>query len=140
MEQVGFIRKELNGKVEVEVRRVSGCGENCKGCSGTCDTPNHVVILPNNIDAKVGDFVEIIGETKNILKYTMVVYMIPFTMLIIGILTGMKILKNLEIYSYEPLSFLIGLAFMGIGYFIVKIIDKKIGKREEDIIRMTRII
>lgn len=98
------------------------------------------MILPNNLEAKVGDFVEIKGEAKNILKYMMVVYMIPFVMLIMGILVGMKSLKNLEISSYEPLSFLIGLVFMAFGYFIVKIIDKKIGKTDEIIIRMTRII
>lgn len=140
MDQVGFVRKVSNGKVEVEVRRISACGDNCKSCGGSCHAPNHVVILPNNIDAKVGDLVEIKGETKNILKYTMVVYMIPFTMLILGILIGMKTFKNLEISNYEPLSFLIGLIFMALGYFIVRTIDKKIVKKEEDIIRMTRII
>ncbi len=140
MEQVGFVRKVLDGNVEVEVRRVSGWGGGCKSCGGSCDTPNHVVILPNNLDAKVGDFVEIKGETKKILKYTMVVYMIPITMLILGILVGMNILKNLEISNYEPLSFFIGLVFMVLGYFIVKLVDKKIGKKDESIIRMTRII
>lgn len=140
MDQVGFVRKVTGDKVEVEVRRVSGWGGGCKSCGSSCDTPRHVVILPNNLEAKVGDFVEIKGEAKNILKYMMVVYMIPFVMLIMGILVGMKSLKNLEISSYEPLSFLIGLVFMAFGYFIVKIIDKKIGKTDEIIIRMTRII
>lgn len=140
MEQVGFVRKIFDDKAEVEVRRISGCGENCKGCGGGCDVPKHVVVLPNNINAKVGDQVEIIGETKNLLKYTMIVYMIPFAMLLIGILLGIKILKNLQISNYEPLSFLIGLAFLALGYFIVKIIDKNIGKKEDNTITMTRII
>lgn len=139
MEKIGLVRKISNGKAEVEVKRMSGCGENCKGCSGSCDTPHHVVILQNNIEAKVGDLVEIKGETKNILKYTMILYMIPFSMLILGILIGMNVLKGLSISNYEPLSFLIGLAFMALGYFIVRIIDKGIGKKEE-IIKMTRII
>jgi sigma-E factor negative regulatory protein RseC len=52
----------------------------------------------------------------------------------------MKILKSLNVMSYEPFSFLIGLGFMVIGYLIVKIIDKEFGKKEEDIIKMTRII
>lgn len=140
MEQVGFVRKVNGNNVEVEVRRVSACGDNCKSCGGSCSAPNHVVILSNNVNAKAGDFVEIKGEAKNILKYTMIIYMVPVTMLIIGILIGMKILKNLNIISYEPFSFLIGLVFMAIGYFIVKIIDKRFGKRNKDIIQMTRII
>lgn len=139
MEQVGLVKKVSKGRAEVEVRRMSGCGENCKGCSSGCNTPNHIVVLPNNIDAKVGDLVEIKGETKSILKYTMVVYMIPFTMLILGIVIGMNIFKGLNMSNYEPLSFLTGLVAMALGYFIVKIIDKRISKTE-DIIRMTRII
>lgn len=140
MEQVGFVRKISNGKAEVEVRRVSGCGGGCKSCGGSCDTPNHVVILPNHINAKVGDLVEIRGETKNILKYTMIVYMIPFAMLILGILIGMNTLKLREINNYEPLSFLIGLIFMAFGYFIVKVIDKRIEKKDDNTITMTKII
>lgn len=140
MEQVGFVKKIFDGKAEIEVRRISGCGENCKGCGGSCDVPNHVVILPNNIDAKVGDYVEIKGETKNLLKYTMIVYMIPFVMLLIGILSGMKVLRYFEIPNYEPLSFLIGLVFLALGYLVVRIIDKNIGKKEDNTIIMTRII
>lgn len=140
MDQVGFVRKIFDNKAEVEVIRISGCGENCKGCGGGCDVPKHIVILPNNIDAKVGDQVEIRGETKNLLKYTMIVYMIPFAMLLIGILSSIKVLKILEISNYEPLSFLIGLVFLAIGYFIVRIIDQNIGKKEDNTITMTRII
>ena len=33
-----------------------------------------------------------------------------------------------------------GLGFLAIGYFIVKIIDKNIGKKEDNTITMTRII
>lgn len=139
MEQVGFVRKVTNGKVEVEVKRISGCGGGCKTCSG-CDTPSHVVIIPNTLDAKVGDFVELKGETKNILKYTMIVYMVPFSLFIIGILLGMNILKNQGINSYEPLSFLIGLMFMVVGYLFVKILDRKIERNENNIIMMTKIL
>ena len=108
-----------------------------KTCSG-CDTPSHIVIIPNTLNAKVGDLVELKGETKNILKYTMVVYMIPFGLLIFGILMGMTLLKSRGIDYYEPLSFLIGLVFMAFGYLIVKIVDKKIAEKEDDIVKMTK--
>ena len=140
MEQMGVVKKVFSGKVEIEVKRVSGCGENCKSCGGGCDGPKHLVILPNSIGAKVGDMVEIIGETKNILKYTMIVYMIPLTLLILSILISTSILKKAEISNHEPISFLIGLVFLAIGYFIVKIVDKKIGKKDSNAIKITRII
>lgn len=139
MEQVGFVRRTSDNNIEVEVRRVSGCGESCSSCGAGC-SPSHVVTLPNTVGAKVGDFVEIRGETKNLLKYTLIVYMIPFSMLLLGILGGMKILKNMEVTSYEPLSFIIGLIFLAIGYLFVKLIDRNIGKRENDTIKIIRIL
>ncbi len=139
MQRIGFVRKISNGKAEVELRRISGCGGNCKTCGG-CDTPNHVVYLKNEIGAKAGDYVEIKGDTKKILKYTLIVYMIPFAMLIVGILLSLKILVSLEVENHELLSFIIGLIFLALGYLVVKLIDRKIAKRENGTIEMTRII
>lgn len=141
MEQVGFVKKISDGSAEVEVRRISSCGGGCKSCASSCDTPNHVVTLRNDINAKVGDLVEIRAVAKDILKYTMIVYMIPFSMLLIGIIGGMKVLQSYGVANYEPLSFLIGVVFLALGYFIVKIFDNKIeNKEDETTIVMTRII
>ena len=140
MEQVGFVKNVVDGKAEVEVRRISSCGGGCKSCSG-CDTPIHIVTLSNDINAKVGDLVEIRGIAKDILKYTMIVYMIPFSMLLIGIIGGMKILQNYGVANYEPLSFLIGIIFLALGYFIVKIFDNKIENKEDGTVMvMTKIV
>ena len=140
MEQVGFVKNISDGNAEVEVRRISSCGGGCKSCSG-CDTPIHTVTLENNINAKAGDLVEIRGVTKYILKYTMIVYMIPFSMLLIGIIGSIKVLQNYGVANYEPLSFLIGVIFLALGYLIVKLFDNKIKNKEDGtIIVMTKII
>ena len=140
MEQVGFVKKVNGEKVEVAVKRISACGDNCKSCGGACNKPAHIVNLPNTVNAKVGDYVEIKGKTKNILKYAMIVYMIPFIMLLIGIVISMEVLKKLQIANYEMISFLIGLIFLGGSYFIVKKIDKIIEKKEEDTMEILRIL
>lgn len=141
MEQIGFVKNTYENKAEVEVRRISACGGGCKSCAGACDSPNHSVVLLNNIDAKVGDYVEISAVATDILKYTMIVYMIPFTMLLIGIIGGMKTLQYYEVTNYEPLSLLVGIIFLALGYLIVKIFDNKIENREDGTIMvMTRII
>lgn len=141
MEQVGFVKNIYENKAEVEVRRISSCGGGCKSCAGSCDSPNHSVILLNNIGAKVGDLVEIQAVAKDILKYTMIAYMIPFSMLLLGIIGGIKILQYKGVVNYEPLSFLIGIVFLALGYLIVKIFDNKIGSKEDrTIMVMTRII
>lgn len=139
MEQIGLVKTVFNGRAEVEIKRISGCGGGCKTCGG-CDTPTHTLIIKNQLDAEVGDFVLIKGESKKLLKYTMIVYLIPFAMLVIGIILGVNILKDLEVSNYEPLSFLIGIVFLALGYFIVRIYDKRVGKKDDDTVIMTKII
>lgn len=74
------------------------------------------------------------------MKLTMVVYFVPFTLMLIGIFSGLKIFKNMGIENYEPISFGLGLICLGIGYLIVRIIDKYFGEKENDTIVMTKII
>lgn len=140
MEQIGFVRKVTDNKIEVEVKRVAGCGDNCKSCGSSCDSPNHVIVLQNSIGAQVGDLIELKGETGNVLKYAMIVYMIPFAMLLLGIIGGIKVLQSYEVANYEPLSFLIGIIFLAIGYIFVRLIDRRIGKKDDNIIKIVRII
>lgn len=140
MDQVGVITKIYDNKAEIEVKRMSACGENCKGCASSCDVPGHVIVLENNINAKVGDTVEVQGKTSEILKLTMIVYLVPFTLMLIGIFSGLKIFKNMGIENYEPLSFVLGLVFLGIGYFFIRLFDNSFGKKENKTIIMTRII
>lgn len=140
MEQIGFVRNIIDDKLELEVRRVSGCGENCKGCGSSCDIPPHVIIIPNKLNAKIGDFVELKGESKKILKYALIVYMIPFIFLIGGIVLGSNYFKERGNSNYEILGFLVGLVFIVISYFIVKIIDKRISKKDEESISLVKIL
>lgn len=139
MEQLGFVRKVNHDQAEVEVRRISGCGGECSSCGG-CDAPKVVVYLKNNIGAKEGDLVEIKAIPKRILKYTLIAYMIPFAMLVIGILGGINYFQSIGVENYEIYGFFVGIAFLGISYIIVKIIDKYIAKKDEVAMEMTRIL
>ncbi len=140
MEQIGFVRSIIDGKVELEIKRVSGCGDNCKGCGSSCDIPAHIVTLPNKINAKIGDFVEIKGEPKKLLKYAMIVYMIPFIFLIAGIVLGSNYFKSVGNPNFELLSFLTGLISIIVSYFFIRIIDKRISKKDEQSISLVKIL
>lgn len=140
MDQIGVITKTYKDKAEIEIKRMSACGDNCKGCSSSCDTPGHMIVLENNINAQVGDTVELMGKTGDILKLTMIVYFVPFTLMLIGIFAGLKIFQNMGLANYEPLSFALGLAFLGIGYLFVRLFDNAFGKRENETVIMTRVI
>ena len=88
MDQIGIVTREIeNNKVELEIRRPSGCGS-CKSCASSCEVKPHYLTLKNNIDAKPGDFVELKAIKKSIMKYITIIYSIPFVFLIMGIVIG----------------------------------------------------
>jgi|LSQX01.3.fsa_nt_gb sigma-E factor negative regulatory protein RseC len=138
MEQIGIIIKEIgNNRVELEVKRPSGCGS-CKSCASSCEVKPHYLTLKNNIDAKPGDFVELKAIKKNIMKYITIIYTIPFMFLIAGIVVGNVVFKNMKTLNYELLSFGMGMFFLAISFFVVRIIDNKFAKKDESVIVMTR--
>ncbi len=140
MEQVGVIKNIYDDMAEIEVKRMSACGDNCKGCASSCDTPGHLIVLKNNINAQVGDRVEIKGKTGDILKLTMIVYFLPFAFMLGGIFFGIKTFQNMGMENYEPMSFLLGVVCLAFGYFLVRLFDKAFGKKENNTIVMTKII
>lgn len=141
MERVGYVSKIIGDKAEVEVKRISACGsEGCSSCGGSCNVPSIFVTMPNTLKAEEGNFVEIKTKSKNVLKYTFVTYMIPFFMLIVGILIGMQSFKYMGFSNYENLGFLIGLVFLTLSFFIIKKIDKKVAEEKNLQFEMTRIL
>jgi len=95
-------------------------------------------VLKNNIDAKPGDFVELQAIQKNIMKYITIIYMIPFAFLIMGIIVGNLIFKGADTVNKELSSFGVGIVFLAIAFFVIRIIDRSFAKKDESVIVMTR--
>lgn len=125
---------------EVEVRRISGCGGGCSSCGGSCNAPSLIIAIENLIDAKPGDYVEIKAKSNKIIRYALIVYMIPFVMLILGIILSMSLFKSMDIVNYETYSFFVGLLFLGISFIIIKKIDTSIKKKNESAMEMVRVL
>lgn len=138
MDQIGIVTRSIeNNKVELEIRRPSGWGS-CQSCASSCEVKPHYLTLKNNIDAKPGDFVELKAIKKSIMKYITIIYSIPFAFLIVGIVIGNMMFKDMNTRNYELLSFAMGILFLAISFFVVRIIDKRFAKKDESVIVMTR--
>ncbi|NMB07816.1 MAG: SoxR reducing system RseC family protein [Tissierellia bacterium] len=140
MEQIGYVRRTFDDMAEVEVRRISGCGGGCSSCGGGCNAPSIIVSLKNSIEAKEGDYVEIKGKANKIIKYALIVYMIPFAMLILGIVLGMGLFKSKGVVNYEAYGFLSGLIFLIFSFLIVKKVDSSIQKKNENALEIVKIL
>jgi sigma-E factor negative regulatory protein RseC len=95
-------------------------------------------VLKNNIDVKPGDYVELEAIQKSIMKYITIIYMIPFAFLILGIVLGSHLFSHLNGSSRDLSSFGIGILFLAISFVIIRIIDRRFAKNEENVIVMTR--
>lgn len=139
MEQVGYILETNDGQAKVEVKRLSGCSGTCKSCSG-CDTPSLIVNLENTIGAKIGDLVEIKGQSNTILKYTFLIYMIPFIMLVLGLVGGINIFKSMGYANYEFYGFLSGIVSLLLSFGILKLVDNSAKNKTKSMMKIVKII
>ena len=81
---------------------------------------------------------ELMAIQKSIMKYITIIYMIPFALLIIGIVLGNMIFKGMETSSRELYSFGVGILFLGIAFLVIRIIDNSFATKDESVIVMTR--
>lgn len=139
MEQVGYILSTRKEMARVEVKRLSGCSGTCKSCSG-CDTPSIIVDIENRIGAKVGDLVEIRASGNTILKYTVLIYMIPLVMLVVGTGLGILQFKNLGYKNYELYGFFTGVISLVVSVLILALIDKKAKDKARNMMEIVRVL
>lgn len=122
MDNVGKIEKIDGNKAVISVKRVSACGENCKGCSSSCKVNS--VIFETDIDDQdinVGDFVEIRAENEVMLKHIMVLYGLPLLMMIATVFVAQMILSG---PNKDIISAIASVFSLIVSFFLLKAYDK----------------
>lgn len=119
MLRTGKVIARKEGFVEVCFERPEACAK-CGGCEGGKHVSN--VVIPG--DAPVGSYVAVEMPEKQVLKASILAYVIPLCMLLLGLALGMLILKD------EGLSALAGLGSMALSWFVMRMIDKKVANRK----------
>ncbi|QEK12079.1 SoxR reducing system RseC family protein [Crassaminicella thermophila] len=121
MIQVGKVVEILDSKrAKVLMRKHAACGE-CGACQHGDENMNLNIIAVNEINAEVGDIVEVNMETQNVLGAAFIVYVIPLFAMILGIGIGSYLFKkmgvtvNLEIYAI-----CLGFVLTAIAYLAIK--------------------
>ncbi|NLY19811.1 MAG: SoxR reducing system RseC family protein [Tissierellia bacterium] len=141
MEQIGYITNVEGHMAEMEVKRVSACGGgSCNSCGGSCEVKAEYITIPNTLNAKVGDFVEVKTEASLVLSYLLLIYGVPLLFLIVGTVAAVTILEKNGVANYNLYGALIGLLVMALSFGFIKLADKKAESKTEEIIRMERIL
>ena len=134
----GVIEKILDQNALVRIQRSSACAH-CES-RGKCEvTSDNAVLIEvaNDHRAKVGDHVELNMPANNLMKLSLLVYLLPIIALIIGAYVGGILAESLQI-KHSIASILGGGFAMGIAFCLLKYINRAAKARSNYHPRMTR--
>ena len=143
MTEYGLVIK-IEGKTAfMRFIRSSACGK-CKAC-GMLSTQNEIVVeVPNDIGARVGEYIEVSIVMKKAIKASAIAYLFPLIMLFAGVLFGWLLTDVLHIFANrDPLMAICAIIFVVSSFFLLKIasplynktvrrVYKMVGRKEAD--------
>ncbi|TYP50365.1 SoxR reducing system RseC family protein [Thermosediminibacter litoriperuensis] len=115
MRERAIVVSKRGKEAEVEIIRTSACSK-CRACSIGSNKQMVKVWAQNEVDAEVGQVVEIEMESRALLSATFIVYVIPLVGFILGVAMGLKLADILNIGWREPFSFITGLLFIALTF------------------------
>ena len=124
MEENGKVIELLANEAKVEVMPSAICSHcgSADAC-GSLGAKTKVVLAKNPIGAKLGDLVKIEIKEKNRLASILLLFGLPITLLLVGIIIG-------EVISGDKLAAILGGSGLVIAFIIVKIIDRLAGRKD----------
>lgn len=133
MKQQGTVIELTEGYAKVRVARKALCGGDCSTCQGSCESKDEMVLVINELDARVGD--EVILETSPQSFFTALIltYAIPLVafLLVSSVSAALSPWKG----TYGGLfAFIMGLLAVAISYGLLARSQKN--KQRLDWVRM----
>ena len=120
----GVIEKTRNQKALVRIKKRSACTRCDSRSSCGVDSGKRIVVeVANNVQAKVGDRVEVSVPVGSLLKLSLFVYILPVVALIIGAYLGEVCAQFLHLRPSVS-SIAMGALGMGITFCLLKLYDR----------------
>jgi sigma-E factor negative regulatory protein RseC len=132
--------EELNKNTAVvRIQKRSAC-DHCES-KGSCSISNRDMLIevPNDLQAGVGDHVEVSVPEGTLLKLSAIVYLLPVMALLAGAFLG-SLLGNALKMNSSLTAIILGGGFMAIAFFCLILIDRKKKAGNRYYPRMTRIL
>ncbi|WKY49004.1 SoxR reducing system RseC family protein [Eubacteriaceae bacterium ES3] len=140
MTKYGKIVAVKNGSAILQVPRSTACGDKCASCSSHCNQGMIEIEVKNNLDAQIGDHVEVESATHMVLGAAFLVYLVPLVMMLLGIFLTNIISNSLGISPNEFLSAFVGFCFLALTFVAIRFNDNRRRKKKEEIFTMKRLI
>ncbi len=140
MEESGKIIGVRKKIAIVEIEKKSQCGK-CCACKFSKEG-KMLIEVENVLNANVGDNVLLQIEDKDILKASVIVYLLPTIVFLSSVILSQYFLSRTSYLEkiQQLLSLLIGFSFLCICFVIINLYDKKIQKTTSYKPKMTKLI
>ena len=129
-DHIGLVTSVKDGTAQIHFLRGSACAH-CGACLTVGDSEMEIS-LPNTLGAKEGDRVMVDLSPKRVVQASLLAYAVPLVLLIAGVLIGSR-------YA-DWAGLVLGVGACGIGYLILRIVEKKSKKKNSFQPRMTRVL
>ncbi|MDQ0507856.1 Positive regulator of sigma E activity [Aedoeadaptatus ivorii] len=138
MDQLGHVVSVKDGMAYMEVTRKGACGSACATCTnGACESKTEYIAVPNELGAKVGDWVELYVNDTFVLRSIYKLYGIPLAIFLIAVFAGQYLIAD-SVANRDLYIFGLGFLSLLISYFVLKRADA--GREQDTSPRMKRIM
>jgi sigma-E factor negative regulatory protein RseC len=137
MDRTGVIIEEMGQFSKVKLLRHTACG-NCGACQVGDDSKDVHLMAKNNVNAHMGDMVEVSMNTDSVLSAAFIMYVIPLVALFAGLAIGHFLFS--QSVNGELMSGGLGLVLMVLAFWIIKLNDKRFMKSDKYTAQILRII
>ncbi|MFO7295518.1 MAG: SoxR reducing system RseC family protein [Caldicoprobacter sp.] len=121
MREVGEVIRVEGDRAIVRIQRSSAC-RHCGACGLGASSDEMLLTLPNSLNAKPGDMVELSIESVHLLKASAITYLIPLAALILGVIVG-YVLGGYLAVDRQLAGAVLGLAFTGLAFMLIRTLD-----------------
>ena len=136
----GVVQEILNQKAMVRIQRSASCATcDSRGTCGVMSGKEMVIEVANDLQAKVGDQVEISMPTGTVLKLSLLIYFVPIVALLIGAIAGRAWSRYLHVQSTVASIIGGGLA-VGLAFYVLKRLNRAAMIKAKYQPSMTRIL
>lgn len=134
--EYGQIINIKDGVAYVKFMRTSACGK-CHAC-GMLSTQNEIVVQVNNeFDAAVGDLVAVSIRMKKAMRASVLAYVFPLIMLILGVLVGWLLTNVWHVFQNADTTMaLCAVIFSILSFFLLKLAAPLYNKSVGNVYRM----
>ena len=129
MREQGIITKIISGKiVEVAFKRSDACAK-CRLCHDVAEGMTAIEAI-DAIGARIDDIVEIEIPSEEVVKSSLLIFLMPIFFLIGGYLVSAALMRAMGIAeAFEAISVVAALAAFAASFYVVRWYDKRVEQK-----------